>query len=328
MMTSSNAKSNFSKHSDPYEEYWNDYLKARPSYEQPFYQSLIDYHQRHDNLTEIAHDVATGPGQVAARLSSHFNHVIASDINPSHFKVAEQRLGSLVSSQKVSLVACAAEDLADKYPPNTADFIAAAECLPLMDAPRALQAFSTILKSNGTLAIWFYGRPIFAEIDHADTCQPLLDSILDLTYASIIQGAEANNKAGWRRATNQMASYLDDLEFKDHIWKEVERRKWNSHNPMPFFGPEACDFEVIRSSAIQAHEKVVEEQDAGFWESHWDIGDVKRFVLGNSPVVTTAADEQGKIESKWGKLKQAMGGERGTRKITWPVVLILATKRE
>ena len=319
--------SNFFKRADYSEEYWNDYLAARPHYDQAFYQSIYYYHQSHNGLTKMAHDVATGPGQVAAELSGHFDHVVASDINATHLAVAEHRLGSLVSSQRVSLLRCSAEEIADEYPPCSADLIAAAECFGLVDASKALRAFSTVLKPNGTLAIWFYGRPIFAEPEYAAKCQPLLASILDLSFAKIVKGGGPQHKAAMKRASDRMASFLDDVELNSDVWHDVERRKWNPKHPMLFYGPEACDFDITPSSAIGAEEKVAETQDAGFWERRWDVADVRRFVLASLPAANeTILDER--LDSKYRELEREMGGEGAVRKITWPVVLILASKKQ
>ena len=325
-MASTDDTSNFFKRADYNKDYWDNYLAARPHYDRPFYQSIYDYHQSHNGRTETAHDVGTGPGQVAAELSSHFSRVIASDINTTHLAVAAHRLGSLVSAQKVSLVRCSAEELADAHPPCSTDLIAAAECLPLIDASRAIQAFSTVLKPNGTLAIWFYGRPIFTEPEYASECQPLLDFILDLSFSKIIKGGGPQHKAGWKRATDRMTSFLDDVELKSDVWRDVERRKWNAKHAMPFYGPEACDFEITPSSAIVAEEKVVEKEEAGIWERRWDLGGVKRFVLANLPTFDQENEDE-RVESKYKELEQAMGGEGAIRKITWPVVFILASKK-
>ena len=325
-MASTEDTSNFFKRTDYNEEYWNNYLAARPQYDQAFYQSVYQYHQAHSGLTETAHDVATGPGQVAAELSRHFSRVVASDINPSHLTIAEHRLGSLVSSQKVSLVRCTAEELADTYPPCSTDLIVAAECFALLDASRAIKAFSTVLRPNGTLAIWFYGRPIFAEPEYATKCQPLLESILDLSFSKVVKGGGPQHRAAMKRATNRMASFLDDIELNGDVWRDVERRKWNSNRAMPFYGPEACDLEIELSSAIGPEEKVVETEDASFWERRWDMAGAKQFVIANLPTFDEK-DLDERVRSKYQELEQAMGGEGSVRKITWPVVLILASKK-
>src|ERR1700761_653224 len=210
-MTSTDDTANLFKRANYDENYWNNYLAARPRYDQPFYQSIYDYHKSHHGLTEIAHDVGTGPGQVAAELSRHFNRVVASDNNDTHLAVAQHRLGSLVSSRKVSLVRCSAEALAEAHPPCSTDLITAAECLPLINADKAIQAFSTILKPNGTLAIWFYGRPVFAEPEYASKCQPILESIIDISFSKIVKGGGPQHKAAWKCATDRMGSFLGDI---------------------------------------------------------------------------------------------------------------------
>lgn len=325
-MASAEDTSNFFKRADYNEEYWNNYLAARPLYDHAFYQSIYHYHEVHNGLTETAHDVATGPGQVAAELSSHFDHVVASDINPTHLAIAKHRLESFPFSHKISLVPCTAEELADKYPPCSADLIVAAECFALLDASKTIQAFSTVLKPNGTLAIWFYGRPIFAEPEYAAKCQPLLESILDLSFSKVVKGGGTQHRAAMIRATNRMASFLDDVELHSDVWRDVERRKWNPEHAMSFYGPGACDFEITPSSAIAPEQKVVETRDAAFWEKEWDLTGVRQFVVANLPTFDEKALDE-LVLSKFRELGQAMGGEGAVRKITWPVVLILASKK-
>ncbi len=328
-MASNEDTSNFFKRADYNEDYWNSYLAARPHYDAPFYQSIYDYHGASNGLTETAHDVATGPGQVAAELSRHFDHVVASDTNATHLAVAGHRLGPLVSSDQVTLVQCPAEEVATAHPPGTVDLITAAECLPLIDAERALEAFATVLRPRGTLAIWFYGRPVFAEPEYATACQPLLASILDRSFGPLIRGGGLQHRAGWKRATDRMTSFLDDVELPADVWGAVERRKWNAEFPMPFYGPEACDFDIApasSSSRVGAAEKVVHVRDRGFWERQWDLPAVRRFVRVNLPTFDEREQDEG-LEGLYEKLGQAMGGEGAVRKITWPVVLILASKK-
>ena len=325
-MASTEDTSNFFQRTDYNEDYWNNYLAARPHYDQPFYQSIYDYHHSHGGLNQTAHDIATGPGQVAAELSSHFDHIIASDINATHLDVAAHRLSPLTSSQKVTLLHTSAEAITDSHPPASADLVTAAECLPLMDASSAIDAFAKLLKPNGTLAIWFYGRPFFAESGYAGKCQPLLDSILDLSFSKSIKKTGPQAKAGWKRGTDRMASFLDDIELASDVWRDVQRRKWNPDHPMPFYGPEACDFEVVPSSAVAIGETVVEKQDTGFWERSWDLAGVRRFVVANLPGFDQQERDEG-VEAKYEELEKAMGGEGAVRKISWPVVLILASRR-
>jgi trans-aconitate 3-methyltransferase len=99
--------------------------------------------------------VATGLGQVAAELSTYFGKVLASDDNTTHVAIAKYRLRPLVSSQTMKLKQCSAEALVKAHPSSNIDLITAAECLTLVDRDKALAGFATMLKPNGTLAIWF-----------------------------------------------------------------------------------------------------------------------------------------------------------------------------
>ncbi|KAL8803234.1 MAG: hypothetical protein Q9200_006300, partial [Gallowayella weberi] len=218
---------NFFKRTDYDEDYWTNYLAARPDYSPSFYSSIYSYHQSHSGHFSTAHDIATGPGQVAYELSTHFDHVTASDVNTTHLAIAAHRLTPLLSSQKLKLLHSSAEDIASHHPASSLDMITAAECLPLIDAPKALSEFSTALKPNGTLAIWFYGRPIFAESEYQATCQPLLNSILDRSFAPLIKNNGPQAQKGWKRGMDRMASFLDDIDLSPTEWKCVERWKWN-----------------------------------------------------------------------------------------------------
>ena len=154
----------------------------------------------------------------------------------------------------------------------------------------------------------------------------MLESIFDLSFSKIIKGGGTQHKAGRKRATDGMASFLDDIELNRDVWRDVEQRKWNARHAMPFYGPEACDFEITPSLAIRAEEKVVEKQEADFWERRWDLGGVKRFVPVNLPTFDVESQDE-RVESKYKELEQVMDGESAIEKITWPVVLIFASKK-
>ena len=330
MVSTDGDTANFFRVSNYNEAYWSTYLAARPKYSSSsFYDRIYTYQAAHSASHTLAHDVGTGPGQVAAELASHFSQVIASDSNSTHLAVAAHRLTDLHKAGKVIFAESSAETLVTSYPHGSADLITAAECLPLLDPPAAIDSFARLLASGGTLAIWFYGRPAFAEPEFAPRCQPLLAEILDRSFARIIKGGGPAHKAGWKRATDCMASWLDDVALPEGEWRDVERSKWNPELQMSFYGPEACDFEVERTSAVGEEEKVHEEQDPSFWAERWDIEGVKRFVSVNLPKFeeTVKGDEDEIIERKYEELKEAMGGPGAERQITWPVVLILGTKK-
>ncbi|MCJ1443233.1 MAG: hypothetical protein MMC23_003731 [Stictis urceolatum] len=311
------------------EEYWNTYLSARPKYSPAFYNHIFDYHRSHSSCLEIAHDVGTGPGQVAAVLSEHFTHVYASDNSRSHLAVAAHRLRDLVESEHISLVEGKAEDISNHYPAASADFVAAAECAPLLDRPAAIAAWAKVLRPGGTLAIWFYGRPAFAgEEQRAARCQAAYDRIATIVFGKIIRGLNPLQKAGWARTTVALKSWLDDIELLEDHWKRVERTKWNPDKVMSFYDDAACDFEAEPTSGLQACEKVVELVDRSFWAEEWDIEDVKKFLRVNLPKINEVNGEEcEELDSLYRELEQAIGAPGSKIDVTWPVVLILAEKR-
>ena len=240
--------------------YWNLYLATRPKYSVSFFQPMYDYHELHSSSFHTAIDVGTGCGQAVPRLAQGFTHVIASDNNPGHIIEARRRLVHL-SEKQVSFAVCTGEDLASRYPPASVDFIAAAECMPLMDADVAVAGFACLLRPGGTLAMWFYGRPRFTEPTFVATCQPLLDRILDCSFRKVVSGGGPAKRAGWQRAMRGMNSWMDDVRLPETQWWDVRRRKWNTHAELPFFGKEACDFEVEKVSNVGAGDEVTETRD-------------------------------------------------------------------
>ena len=318
------------------EAYWDDYMAARAKYSPDFYARILAYHRSHNPTplpSDLAHDIGTGPGQVAAELAKHFDHVIASDTNATHLAVAATRLekaGVVNAKEKVTWTDCGAEDLAGKYPASEAALLTVAECLPLLDVPRAMGTFAHLLRPDGTLAIWFYGRPHFTEPAFVEKCQPLLNDILDMTFAVIIKGGNPIAKAAWKSATDTLESFLDNVALPADVWRDVYRYKWNDHLPLPVIGPNARDFDIDPSSSIdETNEKVVKEVDPKLWEEWWNVGEVRRFVecLIPSFEQQKAAGLYQHVEAKYQELEEAMGGKDAKRLLTWPVVLILATRR-
>lgn len=317
-------------------QYWEDYLTVRPDYtEDDFYASLLQYHRSHRGQSlpdkAIAHDVGTGPGQVAAVLSGHFDAIVASDLNESHLAIAQKRLARSLDSAALARVAferLAAEDVHSTHEPGSAAFVAVGETIPLLDHAKALHSWATILRPGGTLAIWFYGRPHFAAGEGYDAaaCQRIYDKIADAMFAKHIKnGSGPAHKAGWKRATDCMSSFLDNVDLDPEQWTNVQRRKWNSDCKMSFYGPEACDFDIEVVSRIRSEERVDVLDEPGFWSKNWAMDDWKLFLKMNLPAFRPE-DVTPDIERSWTELEKEMGGYGARHAVRWPVVVILATK--
>ncbi|MCJ1374634.1 hypothetical protein MMC20_005866 [Loxospora ochrophaea] len=307
--------------------FWDAYVSTRPNYSPSFYGLMYAHHAAHSSSFAVAHDVGCGAGQVAAELTSRFAHVVASDNNDTHLTVARRRLAASGNS-RVSYTLSKGEDLASKHPSSSVDMIAAAECMVLMDSDEGLASFAKLLKPGGTLATWFYGRPTFSEPAYAAKCQPLLDEIMVRNWRKVIQGSGPARQSGFKRAADGMASWLDYVQFSPEIWTDVKRIKWNPQGTLPFFGKEACGFDVQAVSNIGKGENVVSQEDLEFWKNNWDAAGVKKYMSVLFPGFKEAiGDGDADIDRLFEELTEAMGTEGEVRQFTWPCVLVLATRR-
>ena len=163
---------------------WSTYLAARPVYtESNFYDQIFAYHKSRGNGWTLAHDVGTGPGNVAHDLSHHFDHIQASDPSIAHFDEAKHRLGD----RNVTIVESRGETLLEKTDAELhgkADLVAVAETIALMEPVRALENFAGLLKPGGTLAVWFYGRPVFEDKKNEAREQEVVDWLLTIAWSS------------------------------------------------------------------------------------------------------------------------------------------------
>ena len=311
-------------------EFWDAYLSTRPNYSQSFYKIIHDYHSAHSPAHDLAHDVGCGAGQVAAELAHHYAHVIASDTDADHLAVAKGRLDSIYDQSKMSYTHAKAEDLASRHPAASADLIAAAEAVVLMDRDAGLKSFAQVLKPCGTLAAWFYGRPTFSDQKLFQDAQPILDEIMERNWYKVIGGKESGPKRAWgfKRCADAMESWLDFLPFDTDTWTDVQRYKWNTHGTLPFFGKKACGYEIQPVSNVKDGEKVVVQEDHAFWKNEWDVGQVKEYFRVLFPDFREAIGEgDAQIDALFGKLGEAMGGEGKVTQFTWPCALVLATRR-
>lgn len=311
--------------------YWQEYLSARPKYHNgDFYELILKYYQSHQktssSLPRVAHDIGTGPGQVAMFLAEHFDEVVASDLNATHLEVARHMLEASKAKSKITLAQIGGEQVSRQFPEYSADFIAAAECMPLMNIPAATEAWASLLKPNGTLAIWFYGRPAFEDAENFDaaTCNDIYDDICSRAFRPFydVTGPKLVNV---KKATDTMVSWLDNVELDPSVWADVRRYKWNTKYPMEFSNAEDLGWPKNYISKVHSGEKVEEVPDNNLWSEEWTIDDWKTFLKVNLPAFSGQWDDF--TNELWSELEEVMGGPEVRRKIVWPVVAILATRK-
>jgi SAM-dependent methyltransferase len=310
--------------------FWRRYIAGRPAPTAAFYDLINEYHASHsDGRTVVAHDVGTGPGNIAQKLLSHYDRVVGSDVNDKALTAASL-LASPEHLERLTFVNCPAEDLATAPIPSAVgvghtDLVVVSECMPLLDAPRALRAFHSLLRPGGTLAAYFYGRPIFVD-DDADALNAAYETLATRVCSFLLPFKGTPGFPFHQRGAEGLASYLDNIALPAGEWGAVERRKWNCDHPLLFNGVEGFDFEVVpvdRRGPEETERRVV---DRGFWAEEWDAERVEAYLLSVYPGAREKAGERyQELEGLLTDLRKRMGG--GVRKVTFSAVLIMATRK-
>lgn len=151
---------------------------------------------------------------------------------------------------------------------------------------------------------------------------------MNTLFSRVIKGGGATKQAQWKRTTDVMASWFDSVSFPERVWTGVERHKWNSDGQMTFYDDSACDFEVMRTSNVAPSDVVRDKIDRSFWGDEWDLSDVRAFIDVNLPPFARNDQKDESIETLYEALAEAMGGSTIKHDIAWPVVLLLARRKD
>jgi len=316
--------------------FWRSYIAGRPTPTEDFFALINAYHSS-KKLTSfsVAHDVGTGPGNIAQRLAPYFNHVVGSDVNDSALAAAP----AIVPKEylpRMTFVKSPAEGLAapgvipGDVGVGQTDLITVSECIPLLDTSAALSAFHTLLRPGGTLAIYFYGRPIFA--DGTDENKKKCDEMYDAIATRICQfNLPMKGTPGFpfhARGVEALESWLDNIAIPSSQWAGVERYKWNYDHPLLFNSHAGFDFEFGRVDRRGEGEKTIEVMDRGFWAEEWGIDNLREYLESVYPNIRRKAGEGwAEVETMLKELETVMGGEGAKRKVSFTVALILATRK-
>jgi SAM-dependent methyltransferase len=141
-----------------------DYAASRPLYPPELFEwlaSCVDYR-------ETAWDTATGSGQAALGLATHFTHVIATDLSPSQVRYAKQhpRIEYRVAPAEESGLAVSSVDL-----------VVAAAGIHWFDLDRFYVEVDRVIRRGGVLAAWTY---------HVAHVGPPLDRVLWPFYRDVV----------------------------------------------------------------------------------------------------------------------------------------------
>ncbi|KAF2209154.1 hypothetical protein CERZMDRAFT_100671 [Cercospora zeae-maydis SCOH1-5] len=311
-------------------KFWQDYISFRPSPSEDFFQLINEYHDSHGNTGRgIAHDVGTGPGNIAARLAHYYVRVVGSDVNAKALAAAPTLISEPAVS-RMTFVQSPAEQLSSGIVPRElgngkTDLVVVSECMPLLDRVKSLEAFHTLLRPSGTLAIYFYGRPLFADGEDRMALNDLYDCIATRICTFLLPFVGSPAETFHLRAAETMGSWMDNIAFNTGDWESVQRYKWNSNVDLLFNSRSGYDFELKRVDRRGEGEITTEKIDSQYWQHEWDVEDVANYLRSVYPNYREKAGERyADIEGMLEELEKAMGGKR---KVTFPVSLILATKK-
>lgn len=125
-----------------------DYAQYRPHYPLSMYDYLAEIAPARD----IAWDCATGNGQVAMGLASHFAQVVATDASAS-------QIDSAIPRANVEYRVEPAE--ATRIPDGSVDLITVGQALHWFDLDKFYREVRRVAKPGGIIAVWCYGGSRF-----------------------------------------------------------------------------------------------------------------------------------------------------------------------
>ena len=312
--------------------FWREYIASRPAPPEEFFRVIQDYHRTHgDPTTALAHDVGTGPGNIAERLLRYYDRVVGSDVNKQALAAAPELVSPDLIS-RLTLVHSPAESLADAVDETIGgggktDLLTVSECIPLLDAPHALAAFRSLLRPGGTLAIYFYGRPIFTGGAEPARLDALYDRIATRICSFLLPFKGTPGFPVHQRAAEALVSQLDSIALPSGEWEHVVRYKWNPDVSLLFNSKDGYDFEFERVDRREEGETTEEIRDRTWWQDEWDADRIKAYLDSVYPsyIEKAGSARYAEIEQGIEEFREALGGGKVT--VSFPVVLILATKK-
>ena len=129
-------------------DYFSDQPENYARYRPDFSPSLFDLILSSCLGFERAWDCATGNGQVAIRLTSHFDRIDATDISL-------QQLAAAIPHPRIHYAQGAAED--SRLPSHSFDLITVGQAVHWFDHPRFYREVNRVIKPGGLLALMGYG---------------------------------------------------------------------------------------------------------------------------------------------------------------------------
>lgn len=128
-------------------DYFSQHAKVYAAFRPSYPQELYDFVFRFVSERNRAWDCATGNGQVAQVLASHFEEVCATDIS-------QAQLENAVIKPNIKYSIASAEQTT--FPDRTFDLITVGQAMHWFNIPSFYQEVDRVLKNGGVLAVWGY----------------------------------------------------------------------------------------------------------------------------------------------------------------------------
>lgn len=145
---------------------------------------------------QLAWDCATGNGQAARSLASHFARVIATD-------ASEQQIASASPCDNVEYRVATAENSA--LDEASVDLVTVAQALHWFDIPQFFAEADRVLKQDGVLAVWCYEHCVV---------EPACDVIIQDVFAEV--------EAYWPPERVLVENRYQDIDFPYRVSRSAD----------------------------------------------------------------------------------------------------------
>jgi trans-aconitate 3-methyltransferase len=295
---------------------WSAYARYRPSYPLSLFTTIYDHHASHGGRFGSVHDAGCGGGIAASFLAARFEHVYLSDPSANAIASAKSNLEkSSYSGTNFSFKQASAEDIS-WLEPESIDMVTIGAAIHWTYPELAVRAAATVLRTGGTLAIWYYnGRPFFVDNPPAGE---IFNEIME-------RWAEQSKKPGSESEKSLFVSNteLDCVPFPEELFERRARRiKINAQGQPDAFALVRSKAGIKYGSRIGKYDVLESCEVPGSWETIADVEWLQGYVQSLQPTISTES-----CADLWKQMDVALGGEQKTTRIIWPTVLLLATKK-
>ncbi|GMC20248.1 unnamed protein product [Saccharomyces cerevisiae] len=237
------------------------YNNVRPSYPLSLVNEIMKFHK---GTRKSLVDIGCGTGKATFVVEPYFKEVIGIDPSSAMLSIAEKETNERRLDKKIRFINAPGEDLSS-IRPESVDMVISAEAIHWCNLERLFQQVSSILRSDGTFAFWFYIQPEFVDFPEA----------LNVYY-----------KYGWSK--DYMGKYLNDNQREILL-------NYGGEKLRSLLSDRFGDIEVtIYSPSDPSASTVTAENSQFLWRAAITLNQFKEFVKSWSIYTSWARDNPSK----------------------------------